>query len=99
MMRYKVYDTVKHKYVTDGADFVLEPNGRFAINECGDTIEVEDCIVQFYPTDSDGFFIDEIGGTHIDGRGYLPDGMYCGACDEKSCSLCAIWQSIRGKST
>lgn len=98
-MRYKVYDTVKHKYVTDGADFVLEPNGRFAINECGDTIEVEDCIVQFYPTDSDGFFIDEIGGTHIDGIGYSPDNVYCGACDEKGCSLCAIWQSIRGKST
>lgn len=98
MMRYKVYDTVKRKYVTDGADFVLEPNGRLAINECGDTIGVEDCIVQFYPTDSDDF-IDEVGGFHIGGRGYSPDNTYCGACDEKSCSLCAIWQSVRGKST
>ena len=54
-MRYKVYDTIKHKYITDDANFVLEPNGRLAINECGDTIEVPGCIPLFFLTDSDDY--------------------------------------------
>lgn len=68
-MRYKVYDTINKKYITDDQDLILKPDGRIARNEYGDEIGIEGCVVLFYFTDSDRVYVDEDGGVHEDGRG------------------------------
>jgi len=98
-MRYKVYNTIKHKYITDDADFVLEPSGRLAINEYGDTIGVPGCIPLFFPTDSDDYYIDELGGVHDSGCGWAPDGTSCGECSHISCKICGVWNKTKASGT
>ena len=39
-MRYKVYDTVRKRFVTDDTCIVLKPDGRLVINEHGDEIVI-----------------------------------------------------------
>ena len=62
--KYKVYDTGRKCFVTDDPCIVLKPDGRLAVNECGDEVGIPHCIALFYPTDSGDYYIDEVGGVH-----------------------------------
>lgn len=43
-------------------------------------------------TDGFDYYInDELGGVHIDGVGYAPDGTFCGECTRGSCKGCPAW--------
>jgi len=95
-MRYRVYDTVKRKFITDDSRLILKPNGRPALNVHGDEINLSDCLVLFYPTDSDEYYIDELGGTHDSGCGWTPGGEECGECSCISCKICSVWALING---
>lgn len=95
-MRYKVYDTVKKQYITDDPAFILKPDGRLASNYYGDEVGIPYCIALFYPTASDDYYIDEIGGVHDSGCGWDPDGSACGECPKISCSMCSIWEKMKG---
>lgn len=46
-MKYRVFNTIENRYVTDEKDWVLKPNGRLAVNEYGDEIGYPHCIVEF----------------------------------------------------
>ena len=94
-MRYKVYDTVKEKYITDPA-LILKPDGTIATNYYGDEIGLQHCIVLFYPTDSEHYYIDEMGGIHDSGCGWAPDGSNCGECSNISCKVCGVYERIKG---
>lgn len=37
-MWYKVYDTIKKKFITNDSDLILKPNGRLALNDYGDEV-------------------------------------------------------------
>ncbi len=95
-MRYKVYDTIKRQYITDDPTLILKPDGRLASNDYGDEIGIPHCIALFYPTDSNYFYIDEVGGVHASGNGFAPDGSNCGKCLNISCKTCAVWNRIKG---
>lgn len=95
-MRYKVYDTWRKCIVTDDSCIVLKPDGRLAVNEYGDEIGIPHCIVLFYPTDSDDYYIDEAGGVHDSGCGWAPDGSNCGECSNISCKFCGVWKGTMG---
>ena len=47
-MRYKVYDTIKKKFITNDSDLILKPNGRLALNDYGDEVGVPHCIALFF---------------------------------------------------
>lgn len=89
-MRYKVYDTVRKWFVTDDPCIVLNPGGRLEVNKYGDEI-----IALFYPTDSEDYYIDEVGGVHDSGCGWAPDGSNCGECSNTSCKICDAWNRIK----
>lgn len=55
-MRYKVYDTIKKKFITNDSGLILKPNGRLAFNDYGDEVGVPHCITLFFPTDSDDYY-------------------------------------------
>lgn len=93
-MRYKVYDTVKKCFVAYDPRIVLKPDGRLVINEHGDEIGISHCIALFYPTDSEDYYVDEIGGVHDSGCGWTPDGSNCGECSNISCKTCGVWNKI-----
>lgn len=38
-------------------------------------------------------YIDDIGGHHDSGCGWMPDGTYCGECSKSSCRECTIWNN------
>nr|DAG62541.1 MAG TPA: hypothetical protein [Caudoviricetes sp.] len=95
-MRYKVYDTVRQKYITDDPDLILKPDGRLAVNDFGDEVGIPHCIVTFYPTDSEDYYIDELGGVHDSGCGWAPDGTNCGECSHMSCKICGVWNMRKG---
>lgn len=90
-MRYKVYNTTTGTYIDDPYNIILKPSGRLAVNEYGDEIGIPYCIAIFYPTESDTYYIDNIGGQHNSGRGWNPDGKFCGECSNISCGLCRMW--------
>lgn len=94
-MRYKVYDTVHQKYITDDPRLILKPDGRLAVNDFGDEIGISHCIVMFYPIDSESYYIDELGGIHDSGCGWAPDGTNCGECSHMSCKICNVWNNMR----
>lgn len=96
-MRYKVYDTIKKKFIADDSDMILKPNGRLALNDYGDEIGVSHCVALFYPTDSDDYYIDELGGIHDSGCGWAPDGTNCGECSHISCKICGVWRNGIGR--
>lgn len=98
-MRYAVYDITKGRFITDEPDLILKPDGHLCRNDYGDEVEVKDCIVLFYPTDSDVYFIDEAGGIHDAGVGYAPDGDFCGECSNMSCKTCRVWQDCKNFAT
>lgn len=91
-MWYKVYDTIKKKFIANNSDIILKPNGRLASNDYGDEIGVSHCIALFFPTDSDNYYIDELGGIHDSGCGWAPDGTNCGECSNISCKICSVWR-------
>lgn len=90
-MRYKVYDITGGRYITDDSDLILKPDGRIARNEYGDEVGIQNCAVLFYPTDSDDYYIDEVGGTHSVGLSCAPNGFCCGNCHNISCKTCSMW--------
>lgn len=92
-MRYKVYDTVRKCFVADDSCIVLKPDGRLEIKVHGDEIGIPH-IALFYPTDSEDYYIDEIGGVHDSGYGWTPSGCYCGECSNISCKTCGFWSKI-----
>ena len=94
-MRYKVYDTISGKFVTDDPTWIVKPDGRLAQNDFGDEVGAPHCIAIFYPTDSDNYSIDAIGGVHDSGLGLAPDGSRCGECSCVSCELCGVWNNIK----
>lgn len=55
-MKYRVFNTIENRYVTDEKDWVLKPNGRLAVNEYGDEIGYPHCIAElvFDCKDEDG---------------------------------------------
>ena len=93
-MRYKVYDTINKKYITDDQDLILKPDGRIARNDYGDEVGIEGCVVLFYLTDSDIVYVDEEGGVHEDGHGWDPIGNSCGECSNISCKICSLWKHM-----
>lgn len=95
-MRYKVYDTGRKCFVTDDPCIVLKPDGRLAVNEYGDEIGIPHCIALFYPTDSEDYYIDEVGGVHDSGCGWAPNGSNCGECSNISCKICGVWNKMKG---
>lgn len=95
-MRYKVYDTVSKRFVTDDPTLILKPDGRLASNDYGDEVEIPHCIAVFFPTDSDAYFIDAVGGVHESGCGWDPEGQPCGECSHISCQLCGVWERMKG---
>ena len=46
-MKYRVFDTIKNRYVTDEEAWILKPDGRLAVNEDGDEIGRPNCIAEF----------------------------------------------------
>ena len=94
-MKYKVYDTGRKCFVTDDPCIVLKPDGRLAVNECGDEAGIPHCIALFYPTDSGDYYIDEVGGVHDSGCGWAPDGSNCGECSNTSCKNCGVWDKTK----
>lgn len=95
-MRYKVYDTVYQKYITDDPDLILKPDGRLAVNDFGDETGIPNCVTMFCPTASDDYYIDELGGVHDSGCGWAPDGTFCGECSHMSCKICDVWSEMKG---
>ena len=93
-MRYKVYDTVNRKYITDDPTLILKPDGRLASNDWGDEVGIPHCLALFYPTDSEDFYIDEAGGVHDSGVGWNPNGDNCGECSNISCKICGVWARL-----
>lgn len=94
-MRYKVYDTVKKNFINDPA-LILKPDGTIATNCYGDEIGLPHCVALFFPTDSERYYIDDVGGVHDSGIGWTPNGDNCGECSNISCKVCGVWKSMRG---
>lgn len=46
-MKYRVFNTIKNRYVTDEEAWILTPDGRLAVNEDGDEIGCPHCVVEF----------------------------------------------------
>ena len=94
-MRYKVYDMVKKEYIADSS-LILKPDGSLATNYYGDEISLPNCIALFFPTDSELYYIDDVGGIHDSGCGWAPDGSNCGECSNISCKMCSVWEGMTG---
>lgn len=62
-------------------------------------IGVPGCIPLFFPTDSDDYYIDELGGVHDSGCGWAPDGTSCGECSHISCKICGVWNKTKASGT
>ena len=43
-MKYRVFNTIKNRYVTDEEAWILKPDGQLAVNEDGDEIFENDLI-------------------------------------------------------
>lgn len=41
--------------------------------------------------DVDFCWDDEIGGSHGNGKGNMPDGTFCNQCPYETCSICPRW--------
>lgn len=37
-------------------------------------------------------YVDDVGGHHDSGCGWMPDGTWCGECTQSSCRDCGVWQ-------
>lgn len=46
-MKYRVFNTIANRYVTDEEEWILKPDGRLAVNEDGDEIVCPHCIAEF----------------------------------------------------
>ena len=46
-MKYRVFNTIANRYVTDEEEWILKPDGRLAVNEDGDEIVCHHCIAEF----------------------------------------------------
>lgn len=46
-MKYRVFNTIKNRYVTDEEAWILKPDGRLAVNEDGDEIGYPHCVAEF----------------------------------------------------
>ena len=95
-MRYKVYDTVRKRYITNDPTIILKPDGRLAINDYGDEIGIPYCIALFFPREDNSLYIDDVGGVHDSGLGWDPNGRPCGECSGISCSICGVWIERKG---
>lgn len=45
-MKYRVFNTIENRYVTDEKKWVLKPNGRLAANEYGDENDYPHYVVE-----------------------------------------------------
>lgn len=43
-MKYRVFNTIANRYVTDKEAWILKPYGRIAVNEDGDEIGCTHCV-------------------------------------------------------
>lgn len=92
-MRYKVYDINCDVFSTlEPSCWSLKPNGKLMYNDADGEADIGGFIPLFYPTNSDDFYIDNVGGNHDCGTGYDPDGNFCGECNCASCCVCGIWE-------
>ena len=46
-MKYRVFNTIKNRYVTDEEAWILKPDGQLAVNEDGDEIGYLHCVAEF----------------------------------------------------
>lgn len=46
-MKYRVFNTIKNRYVTDEEAWILKPDGQLAVNEDGDEIGYPHCVAEF----------------------------------------------------
>ena len=46
-MKYRVFNTIANRYVTDEEEQILKPDGRLAVNKDGDEIGCPHCIAEF----------------------------------------------------
>ena len=46
-MKYRVFNTIANRYVTDEEEWILKPDGRLAVNEDGDEIGYPHCVAEF----------------------------------------------------
>ena len=88
-MKYRVYNTVKKQFIEDDPTIILKPNGKLAINDYGDEMELPNCIAIFHPTNYD-WYIDGVGGVHQGGCGWDPIGHFCSECSNISCEICHL---------
>lgn len=46
-MKYRVFDTIKKRYVTEDNAWILKPDGSLSVNDHGDEIGCPHCTVEF----------------------------------------------------
>ena len=46
-MKYRVFNTIANRYVTDEEAWILKPDGQLAVNEDGDEIGYPHCVAEF----------------------------------------------------
>lgn len=87
-MRYKIITrnggTVRFEEAVGG--------GMIAYDEHGIQLSSKDISILYYPTASNDFHYDELGGFHDCGAGTSPDGQDCGECSNLSCKFCNVWR-------
>lgn len=69
-MKYRVYDTVKEKYVTENPCWILKPDGTLKYNDYGDETGMPHCIAEFSTGETDKNGVEIFEGDIVLMNGY-----------------------------